>query len=175
MPANQREEIVGLPRRALLRGPFEHGNRLWPEWEDELGGGRLGAGEQTGVAAQVCQPIEHLRRRGRELEDFRGVAIQADGVIPHGQLEEGLVRQLVADQAGDVFGTRLAAQVALAAGEVAQGVKLEQANQRVVRSGLQAGDEIVVNGLERVRPGMQVTAQKETLNASLTSRQTASR
>jgi len=47
--------------------------------------------------------------------------------------------------------------------------------QRVVRSGLQAGDEIVVNGLERVRPGMQVTAQKETLNASLTSRQTASR
>jgi len=47
--------------------------------------------------------------------------------------------------------------------------------QRVVRSGLQAGDEIVVNGLERVRPGMQVTAQKETLNASSNGRQTASR
>lgn len=47
--------------------------------------------------------------------------------------------------------------------------------QRVVRSGLQAGDEIVVNGLERVRPGMQVTVQKETMNASLSGRQTASR
>jgi RND family efflux transporter MFP subunit len=47
--------------------------------------------------------------------------------------------------------------------------------QRVIRSGLQAGDEIVVNGLERVRPGMQVTAEKETLNASSAGRQTASR
>jgi len=33
--------------------------------------------------------------------------------------------------------------------------------QRIVRSGLQAGDEIVVNGLERVRPGMPVSAEKE--------------
>lgn len=47
--------------------------------------------------------------------------------------------------------------------------------RRVVRSGLQAGDEIVVNGLERVRPGMPVTVDKETLNASATGRQTASR
>ena len=47
--------------------------------------------------------------------------------------------------------------------------------QRVVRSGLQAGDEIVVNGLERVRPGMPVTVAKETLNASSARRQTASR
>lgn len=47
--------------------------------------------------------------------------------------------------------------------------------QRVVRSGLQAGEEIVVNGLERVRPGMPVTAEKETLNASAATRQTASR
>lgn len=34
--------------------------------------------------------------------------------------------------------------------------------RRVVRSGLSAGEEIVVNGLARVRPGMPVTAQKET-------------
>ena len=47
--------------------------------------------------------------------------------------------------------------------------------QRVVRSGLQAGEEIVVNGLELVRPGMPVTVEKESLNASLTGRQTASR
>ena len=47
--------------------------------------------------------------------------------------------------------------------------------QRVIRSGLQAGEEIVVNGLERVRPGMPVTAEKQTLNASLSGRQTASR
>jgi RND family efflux transporter MFP subunit len=47
--------------------------------------------------------------------------------------------------------------------------------RRVIRSGLQAGDEIVVNGLERVRPGMLVTVEKETLNASSTGRQTASR
>jgi multidrug efflux system membrane fusion protein len=32
--------------------------------------------------------------------------------------------------------------------------------QRVVRSGVNAGDEIVVNGLQRVRPGMQVVAEK---------------
>jgi RND family efflux transporter MFP subunit len=47
--------------------------------------------------------------------------------------------------------------------------------QRVIRSGLQAGDEIVVNGLERVRPGMPVTVEKETLNASSAGPQTASR
>jgi RND family efflux transporter MFP subunit len=37
--------------------------------------------------------------------------------------------------------------------------------KRIVRSGLQAGEEIVVNGLERIRPGMPVTAEKEALNA----------
>jgi RND family efflux transporter MFP subunit len=47
--------------------------------------------------------------------------------------------------------------------------------QRVVHSGLRAGEEIVVNGLERVRPGMPVTVEKQTLNASSTGRQTASR
>ena len=33
--------------------------------------------------------------------------------------------------------------------------------KRVIRSGLEAGDQIVVNGLERVRPGMPVSATKE--------------
>ncbi|MGA9779282.1 MAG: efflux RND transporter periplasmic adaptor subunit [Verrucomicrobiia bacterium] len=47
--------------------------------------------------------------------------------------------------------------------------------QRVVRSGLQVGDEILVNGLERVRPGMLVTVNKEMLTASSAGRQTASR
>jgi RND family efflux transporter MFP subunit len=47
--------------------------------------------------------------------------------------------------------------------------------QRVIRSGLQPGEEIVVNGLERVRPGMAVTADRESLNASLAGQQTASR
>ena len=45
--------------------------------------------------------------------------------------------------------------------------------KRVVRSGLQAGEEIVVNGLERVRPGMPVTAERETLQAATAGRQTA--
>lgn len=46
---------------------------------------------------------------------------------------------------------------------------------RVIRSGLSAGEEIVVNGLEQVRPGMPVTAGRETLNGSRVGRQTASR
>ncbi len=33
--------------------------------------------------------------------------------------------------------------------------------KRVVRSGLEAGERIIVNGLQRVRPGMSVTAQPE--------------
>jgi RND family efflux transporter MFP subunit len=36
--------------------------------------------------------------------------------------------------------------------------------KRIVRSGLQAGEKIIVNGLERVRPGMPVTPQDETAN-----------
>ena len=36
--------------------------------------------------------------------------------------------------------------------------------KRIVRSGLQAGEQIVVNGLQRVRPGMPVTAQTEVAN-----------
>jgi RND family efflux transporter MFP subunit len=35
--------------------------------------------------------------------------------------------------------------------------------KRIVRSGLKAGEQIVVNGLQRVRPGMPVTPQQETL------------
>ena len=38
--------------------------------------------------------------------------------------------------------------------------------KRIVRSGLQAGEEIVVNGLQRVRPGMPVTPQEEVAPAS---------
>jgi RND family efflux transporter MFP subunit len=34
--------------------------------------------------------------------------------------------------------------------------------QRIINGGLQAGDQIVVNGMERVRPGMAVAPQKET-------------
>jgi len=37
--------------------------------------------------------------------------------------------------------------------------------QRVVRSGLEAGEQIVVNGLARVRPGMPVTPQGEVANS----------
>lgn len=34
--------------------------------------------------------------------------------------------------------------------------------QRIVRSGLRVGDKIIVNGMQRVRPGMPVTPQEET-------------
>jgi RND family efflux transporter MFP subunit len=37
--------------------------------------------------------------------------------------------------------------------------------QRVVRSGLEAGEKIVVNGMARVRPGMPVTPQEEIANS----------
>jgi len=37
--------------------------------------------------------------------------------------------------------------------------------KRLVRSGLQAGEKIVVNGLQRVRPGMSVTPQEAIANA----------
>jgi membrane fusion protein, multidrug efflux system len=37
--------------------------------------------------------------------------------------------------------------------------------KRVVRSGLEAGEKIVVNGLARVRPGMPVTPQDEVANS----------
>jgi multidrug efflux system membrane fusion protein len=33
--------------------------------------------------------------------------------------------------------------------------------ERIVRSGLHAGDKIVVNGMQRVRPGMAVAPQEE--------------
>lgn len=47
--------------------------------------------------------------------------------------------------------------------------------ERIVRSGLVAGDEIVVNGLERVRPGMPVSAVRETAPGSQSNVQTARR
>ena len=47
--------------------------------------------------------------------------------------------------------------------------------ERIVRSGLKAGEEIIVNGLERVQPGMPVTVEKETMKASIAGRETASR
>ncbi|HTR41719.1 MAG TPA: efflux RND transporter periplasmic adaptor subunit [Pseudomonadales bacterium] len=46
--------------------------------------------------------------------------------------------------------------------------------QRIIRSGLQPGDQIVVNGLERVRPGMPVSAEKA-LAAAPSGAQTAQR
>jgi RND family efflux transporter MFP subunit len=48
-------------------------------------------------------------------------------------------------------------------------------DQRIVRSGLQPGDQIVVDGLERVRPGMPVSADKELTQATTTDAQTARR
>jgi RND family efflux transporter MFP subunit len=47
--------------------------------------------------------------------------------------------------------------------------------QRIVRSGLQPGDEIVVDGLERVRPGMPVSAEKALTQATSADAQTARR
>jgi RND family efflux transporter MFP subunit len=37
--------------------------------------------------------------------------------------------------------------------------------KRVLRSGLEAGEKIVVNGIARVRPGMRVTPQEEVANS----------
>ena len=46
---------------------------------------------------------------------------------------------------------------------------------RIIRSGLQPGDQIVVNGLERVRPGMPVSAEKALAKTSSAGEQTAQR
>ena len=37
---------------------------------------------------------------------------------------------------------------------------------RVVREGLKAGELVVVNGLQRVRPGMQVSARSSTMGGA---------
>ena len=37
--------------------------------------------------------------------------------------------------------------------------------KRIVRSGVLAGERIIVNGMERIRPGMPVTPQEETVNS----------
>ncbi|HXB57947.1 MAG TPA: efflux RND transporter periplasmic adaptor subunit [Candidatus Acidoferrales bacterium] len=47
--------------------------------------------------------------------------------------------------------------------------------ERIVRSGLQPGDEIVVDGLERVRPGMPVSAEKALTQVTSADTQTARR
>ena len=47
--------------------------------------------------------------------------------------------------------------------------------KRVVRSGLQADEIIVVNGLQRVRPGMPVTPQEEVAHSPGPELQTARR
>jgi RND family efflux transporter MFP subunit len=47
--------------------------------------------------------------------------------------------------------------------------------KRIIRAGVQVGQEIVVNGLERVRPGMPVTAEKEVAKVAPAGPQTASR
>jgi multidrug efflux system membrane fusion protein len=47
--------------------------------------------------------------------------------------------------------------------------------QRIIRSGLQPGDEIVVDGLERVRPGMPVSADKQLTQSTATDTQTVRR
>jgi RND family efflux transporter MFP subunit len=47
--------------------------------------------------------------------------------------------------------------------------------QRIIRSGLQPGDEIVVDGLERVRPGMPVSADKQLTQSTSTDTQTVRR
>jgi multidrug efflux system membrane fusion protein len=49
-----------------------------------------------------------------------------------------------------------------------QAVKLGPAfeGKRIVRSGLQGTEEVVVNGLQRVRPGMPVTPQSALANAA---------
>jgi RND family efflux transporter MFP subunit len=58
-----------------------------------------------------------------------------------------------------------------------QAVKLGPAidGKRIVRSGLQAGEKIVVNGLARVRPGMPVTPQEEVAGGPTKALQTAQR
>lgn len=42
----------------------------------------------------------------------------------------------------------------------------EAGNKRIIRSGLQAGDKIIVDGMQRVRPGMPVQPQVEAAGAS---------
>jgi len=45
-------------------------------------------------------------------------------------------------------------------------------NKRIIRSGVQPGDRIVVNGLQRIRPGMPVTPQEAVVTAEVGSKST---
>ena len=72
--------------------------------------------------------------RRSEVEDLGGVGVQPDAVIPGGQFKEGLVRQLVADERGEVCRTRFAAQVSLEAGEVVERVEFEQGSASSLRA-----------------------------------------
>jgi len=47
--------------------------------------------------------------------------------------------------------------------------------QRIVRSGLEEGDQIVINGLQRVRPGMPVTPETAVAQGVKGALQTAQR
>jgi RND family efflux transporter MFP subunit len=47
--------------------------------------------------------------------------------------------------------------------------------KRVIRTGLEAGEQIVVNGLQRVRPGMAVSPEGETATAQKSSQKIALR
>jgi RND family efflux transporter MFP subunit len=47
--------------------------------------------------------------------------------------------------------------------------------KRIVRSGLEASEQVVVNGLQRVRPGMPVSPQREVATHSVNSLQTVQR
>jgi hypothetical protein len=46
--------------------------------------------------------------------------------------------------------------------------------KRVVKEGLKPSDEIIVDGQARVRPGMKVVPQKESINASVLPKQNES-
>lgn len=153
-------------------------------------GGSLDAAVAMGLADEDGYPhrgrldfVDNQLRAGSGTIRLRAVFENQDGHYTPGmfarlQLESGAAHPtvLIDDRA---VGTDLGNQFVYAVGKdgTAEYRKVTTGplfhGLRTVTSGLAAGDVIVVNGLQRVRPGVQVAAQKVAMDARLDDRDRA--
>lgn len=153
-------------------------------------GGSLDAAVAMGLADEDGYPhrgrldfVDNQLRAGSGTIRLRAVFDNQDGRYTPGmfarlQLQSGAVRPtvLIDDRA---VGTDLGNQFVYAVGKdgTAEYRKVTTGplfhGLRTVTAGLAAGDVIVVNGLQRVRPGVQVAAQKVAMDARLDDRDRA--
>ncbi len=125
--------------------------------------GRQPAPGPAGLPRQPGQPAYRHHPRPRRVRQRQGRVHPGPLRAPEAGRQQDLRRHPDQDEA---VGTDLGKKFVLVLDgdnktvyrTVEMGPKLE--GLRIVRSGLSKGDRIVVNGLQRVRPGMQVDPQK---------------